>query len=255
MNKTALITGASSGLGYEFAKVYAENGYNLVIVARREARLFDIKKELEEKYHHNVWVFACDLSKLDAAYEVFNFTLEHQFDIEVLINNAGFGDYGNFAEYDREKQDQLLQVNIVTLVQLTRYFLPQMIKRNSGQIINMSSVAAFCAGPKMSLYYASKAFVLSFTEAIAEELKNSKVHVLALCPGPTATEFDQAAGMKNSKMFTFFKPQSAKEVALSGYIACQNGKVLKYCGITKPMNILTRLMPRSITRKFSQRIN
>ena len=217
--RTALITGASSGLGLEFARLLAGKGYNLVITARREGILYRLKSELESEYHNHVDVFACDLSDKDAAYEVFNYTLEKNIQIDILINNAGFGDFGNFWTVDQQKQSALLQVNIVALVQLTRLFMPGMIDRHYGKILNMSSVASFCAGPKMSLYYASKEFVRSFSEAIAEETKGTGVSVTALCPGPTATGFEQAAEMKNSKMFTFFKPASAKEVAVAGYRA------------------------------------
>lgn len=166
--KTALITGASRGLGYEFAHIYAQHGYDIVVVARSAGKLYQLKAELESRYHMKVWVFAQDLSKPDAAYEIFDFTMENDIDIEILVNNAGFGDYGNFTEFDMQKQHELLQVNIMALVELTRYFLPLMLRRKSGRVINLSSVAAFCAGPKMSLYYASKAFVRSFSEAVAE---------------------------------------------------------------------------------------
>jgi len=254
--KTALITGASGGLGLEFSKIYAQNGYDLVLVARNEAKLYQIKKDLETDNNIKVFVFAQDLSKQDAAFEVFNYTQENNLRIDILVNNAGFGDFGTFAEYDMDRQQELLQVNIIALVQLTRYFLPPMIKRGSGSVINMSSVAAFCAGPKMSLYYASKVFVRSFSEAVAEECKGTGVSVLGFCPGPTATGFEKAAGMKESKMFTFFKPKTAEKVALAGYRASCKGKVLKYYGLSvKMMNIVSRLLPRSVSRKFAKKIN
>lgn len=254
--KTALITGASGGIGKEMAAIYAKKGYDLVLVARTESKLYRIKQELEEKYGHHVFIFVCDLSEKDAAYEVFNFTLENNIDVDVLVNNAGFGDFGHFAEVDWQRQYNLIQVNIVAMLQLTRYFLPVMIARGSGRIMNMSSVAAFCAGPKMSLYYASKAFVRSFSEAIAEEVKGTGVTVTAICPGPTATGFEKAADMKNSKMFTAFKPAKASDVAKAAVRACQKGKVLLYHGLsTKLMNIGARLVPRSVSRKFAAKIN
>lgn len=168
MSQTALITGASSGLGMEFAKIFSREGYDLVIVARREGALYKLRLQLETEYHNHVEVFACDLSEEDAAYEIFNFTLEKNIQVDVLVNNAGFGDFGNFWTVDSQRQRDLLQVNIVSLVQLTRYFMPGMTERHYGKILNLSSVASFCAGPKMSLYYASKEFVRSFSEAIAE---------------------------------------------------------------------------------------
>lgn len=256
MSQTALITGASSGLGLEFAKIFSREGYDLVIVARREGILYKLRSQLETEYHNHVEVFACDLSEENAAYEIFNFTLEKNIQVDVLVNNAGFGDFGNFWTVDSQRQRDLLQVNIVSLVQLTRYFMPGMTERHYGKILNLSSVASFCAGPKMSLYYASKEFVRSFSEAIAEEAKGTGVSVTALCPGPTATGFEKAAEMKNSKMFTFFHPDTAKEVAEAGYKAMMQKKVLRYYGIsTKLMNIGARIAPRSISRKFAKKIN
>lgn len=256
MSQTALITGASSGLGLEFAKIFSREGYDLVIVARREGILYKLRSQLETEYHNHVEVFACDLSEEGAAYEIFNFTLEKNIQVDVLVNNAGFGDFGNFWTVDSQRQRALLQVNIVSLVQLTRYFMPGMTERHYGKILNLSSVASFCAGPKMSLYYASKEFVRNFSEAIAEEAKGTGVSVTALCPGPTATGFEKAAEMKNSKMFTFFHPATPKEVAEAGYKAMMQKKVLRYYGIsTKLMNIGARIAPRSISRKFAGKIN
>ncbi len=180
----------------EFARIYAREGYDLVVIARSEGKLYRLKSELEAQYGCHVWVFAQDLSQPDAAYEVFNYTLEQSITIDVLVNNAGFGDFGNFWEVDAQRQTDLLQVNIVALVQLTRYFLPGMVERRCGSVLNLSSVAAFSAGPRMCLYYASKEFVRSFSEAIAEEVRGTGVTVTALCPGPTATGFEQAAQMK-----------------------------------------------------------
>lgn len=203
MSQTALITGASGGLGLEFAKIFSREGYDLLIIARREGILYKLKSELESQYRNHVEVFACDLSKADAAYEVFNYTLEKNIQIDVLVNNA-----------------------------------------------------AFCAGPKMSLYYASKEFVRSFSEAVAEETEGTGVSVTALCPGPTATGFEKAAEMKDSKMFTFFRPADAKAVAETGYKAMMKNKILLYYGAsTKLMNIGARILPRSISRKFAGKIN
>lgn len=153
MRKTVLITGASGGLGLEFARIYAREGFDLVVVARSEGKLYKLKSELETQYDCHVWVLAQDLSQPDAAYEVFNYTLEKNITIDALVNNAGFGDFGNFWEVDAQRQTDLLQVNIMTLVQLTRYFLPGMVERRHGSVLNLSSVAAFSAGPRMCLYY------------------------------------------------------------------------------------------------------
>lgn len=256
MRKTVLITGASGGLGLEFARIYAREGFDLVVVARSEGKLYKLKSELETQYDCHVWVLAQDLSQPDAAYEVFNYTLEKNITIDALVNNAGFGDFGNFWEVDAQRQTDLLQVNIMTLVQLTRYFLPGMVERRHGSALNLSSVAAFSAGPRMCLYYASKEFVRSFSEAVAEEVRSTGVTVTALCPGPTATGFEQAAQMKNSHMFSMFKPASAAAVAEAGFRAAQKGKTLRYCGWpTHTVSIAARLLPRSVCRRFMMKVN
>ena len=256
MRKTALITGASSGLGREFAGIYAREGYDLVVVARSEGKLYKLKSELEAQYGCHVWVFAQDLSQPDAAYEIFNYTLEQKIIIDALVNNAGFGDFGNFWEVDPGRQTDLLQVNIVALVQLTRLILPGMVERGSGRVLNLSSVAAFSAGPRMCLYYASKEFVRSFSEAVAEEVRGTGVSVTALCPGPTATGFEQAAQMENSHMFSMFKPASAAAVAEAGFRAAEKGQTLCYHGLlTHAVNIAARLLPRSVCRKFMMKVN
>lgn len=185
-----------------------------------------------------------------------NYTLEKNITIDALVNNAGFGDFGNFWEVDAQRQTDLLQVNIMTLVQLTRYFLPGMVERRHGSVLNLSSVAAFSAGPRMCLYYASKEFVRSFSEAVAEEVRSTGVTVTALCPGPTATGFEQAAQMKNSHMFSMFKPASAAAVAEAGFRAAQKGKTLRYCGWpTHTVSIAARLLPRSVCRRFMMKVN
>lgn len=256
MNKTALITGASGGLGAEFARIYAREGYDLVVVARTEAKLAELKSELESRYGRRVRVLAIDLARPDAALEIFKYTQEQGVIVDALVNNAGFGDFGNFWEVDAQRQTDLLQVNITALVQLTRYFLPSMVERGRGCVLNLSSVAAFSAGPRMCLYYASKEFVRSFSEAVAEELRGTGVTVTALCPGPTSTGFEKAAQMKNSHMFTMFKPASAKAVAEAGYKAAARGKPLRYYGLpTNAVNIAARLLPRSVCRKFMMKVN
>ena len=254
-NKTALVTGASGGLGVEFARLLAKKHYDLLLVARNEGKLNDIKNELEKEYGITAWVCPCDLSRVDAALDVFEFTQVHDLEIDVLINNAGFGDSGKFAECSWKKQYEMVQVDITALMQLTHCFLSGMIERKHGRILNLSSVAAFCAGPGMSVYYASKAFVRSFSEAVAEEVKGTGVTVTALCPGPTATGFEAAADMGNgSNMFK--KTAKPEDVAKAGIRALRLGKVLCYQGaFTKWMGFLSRIVPRSITRKYAKRMN
>lgn len=249
--KTALITGASGGLGLEFAKLCAEDGDDLVLVARSEGKLFTIKNELEQKYGVTAYVCAADLSKTDAALDVYDYTLEQGLDIDILINNAGFGDAGCFAEREWQKQYDMVQVNIAALMQLTHCYLKDMIDRGYGRILNLSSVAAFSAGPEMSVYYASKAFVRSFSEAIAEEVKGTGVKVTALCPGPTSTGFEKAASMGTGSAM-FRRSASAADVAKAGINAMKKGKVLCYhSAFTKMASLGERLMPRCITRKFA----
>ena len=253
--KTALVTGASGGLGLEFARLLAKEKCDLVLVARNEGKLNGIKGELEGEHGITAWVCPCDLSRVDAALEVFRFTQAHDLEIDVLINNAGFGDSGSFAECDWQKQYDMVQVDITALMQLTRCFLPGMIRRGRGWILNLSSVAAFCAGPGMSVYYAAKAFVRSFSEAVAEEVRGTGVTVTALCPGPTATGFEAAADMgSGSKMFR--RAARPEDVAKAGLRALRLGKALCYQGtFTKCMSFLSRLAPRSVTRKYAGKMD
>ena len=250
MKKTALITGASGGLGLEFAKLCAADGYDLVIVARSEGKLFSIKNELEGRHPITVHVCAADLSKLDAALDVIDFTLEHDIQIDILINNAGFGSFGRFIDLEWQSQYEMAQVNMVAVMQLTHFFLKQMDLRGSGKIMNISSAASLGAGPNMSIYYASKAFVRSFSEAMAEEVRGSGVTITAFCPGPTATGFEKAAKASNTAMFK--GAADAAQTAKIGYQTMKKGKVLCfYNWYAKLMNIGSHIMPRAIARKYA----
>ncbi len=251
----ALITGASGGLGLEFAKLCAEDGYDVVLVARNENKLNQIKVDLESQYKITAYVCPADLSAVDAAETVYQYTEEQKLNIEILINNAGFGDAGAFHERDWKKQYEMVQVNIVALMQLTHLYTPGMISRKRGRIMNLSSVAAFCAGPYMSIYYASKEFVRSFSEAVAEEVRGTGVTVTALCPGPTATGFEKAADM-GDKSAMFRKAASASEVAKTGYRAMKRGKTLCYVGgYTKLMSFGTRFVSRKFARRYAVKMN
>lgn len=224
--KTVLITGASSGIGYEFAKIYAENGYNLVVVARNEDKLEVLKKEILEKISKNVkiTVIEADLSQENAAERLYNQIKSNNLKIDTLVNNAGIGIYGKFSEFDEEmmkKNDAMINLNIKAVVELTRLFLADMMKAGNGEILNVSSIAAFMPGPLMSTYYASKAFIQSFTEAIREELRDDicgkNIKISALCPGPTATEFEKSSNLEKSSLFERMKVMIAKKVAEIGY--------------------------------------
>ena len=198
MKNVALITGASGGLGECFAELFARDGYNLILVARNEEKLNRVKERMNREYNVSAEIFVCDLSDTDAADKVYAFAAEKEAEIAALVNNAGFGDFGEFHRADPEKLTAMVQVNDMTLMRLTRLILPQMTQRKSGKILNVASVAAFAPGALMSVYYASKAFVLSLSEGLSVELKKYGVTVTALCPGPTKTGFESAAALGES---------------------------------------------------------
>lgn len=251
MNETVLITGASSGIGMEFAKIFAREGNNLVLVARNEGKLLSIKNELETAYGVQVDVFVKDLSEKDSAYDIFDFTVEQKIEIDILVNNAGFGDFGAFQNCDWQKQYDMVQVNMLALMQLTRFFLKPMVKNKKGKILNIASTAAFQPGPMMSVYYASKAFVLSFTESLSVELKNSGISLMAFCPGPTKTGFEDKAELQESGLFKHLKNATPKEVAEYGYQQLLKGKVVVIHGWTnKSLAFLAKIMPRKLVRNF-----
>jgi short-subunit dehydrogenase len=250
---TALITGASNGIGLELAKFHALKGGDLVLVARNKSKLDELKTELEKKYKISVCTIGKDLSDAKSAQEVYDQTTRQNIQVDYLINNAGFGDFGMFAESDLEKQLQMINVNITALTGLTHLYLTGMIKRRSGKILNVASTAAFQPGPTMAVYYATKAYVLHFSEAIANELKDSGVTVTALCPGATESGFQSAAEMQESKLVKGKKLPSAKEVALYGYKAMMNNRTVAIHGI---MNYLmansVRFAPRSMIVKVAR---
>ncbi|MGJ3249389.1 MAG: SDR family NAD(P)-dependent oxidoreductase [Elainellaceae cyanobacterium] len=208
--KTALITGASSGIGAAFASELAGRGVDLVLVARSGDRLEAIASDLQDRFNIRVDVLSKDLSQPDAASEIFDATQQWGLTIDLLINNAGFGDYGPFSDRDRQRQLDMVKVNIVATVDLTHLFLPGMRQQAEGSIINVSSIAAFQPMPYLSVYGASKAFVLSFSEALWAENKPYGIRVLALCPGPTETQFFDRAQFPKS--FTQTVPQRVASV-------------------------------------------
>ncbi len=212
--ETVLITGASSGIGREFSKLFAEKGYRLVITARREKNLAELKKMYPE---NNVEVIPCDLGSEAGAEYLYNEVKKRSIKVDILINNAGFGLFGEFYETDIEKEKKMIDLNVKALVELSKYFLQEMLERNSGRILNVASIAAFQPGPYMSVYYASKAFVLSFSEALRNEVRNTGVCISVLCPGPVETEFEKSSELTKSKLFSKLKPLTAEKVAYAGY--------------------------------------
>jgi len=255
MENTALITGASNGIGLELAKIFASKGANLVLVARSKSKLDDLKSELESKYKVNVLVIAKDLSAANSAQEVYEETTQKGIPIDYLINNAGFGDFGMFAETDWNKELQMINLNITTLTQFTKLYLQDMLKRSSGRIMNVASTAAFQSGPTMAIYCATKAYVLSFSEAISNEVSDKGVTVTALCPGATESGFQAAAAMDESELFKGKKLPTSKEVAEYGYQSMMKGKTVAIHGM---MNYImansVRFTPRALVVKIARKI-
>ena len=224
MKKLSLITGASSGIGKELARIHASKNGDLILVARRIEELEKLKLELEEQFKIKVWVFEQDLTVKNAAANVYNFAKNNNLEIDYLFNNAGFGGHGFFVDRPIEKDLEMISLNVSALVELSHLFLQDMKKRKSGKILNTASTAGFLPGPLQATYFATKAFVVSFSEALAHELKPHNISVTALCPGPVKTEFEKTAGMKGGNLFE--KAASAKSTAEKGYRAMEKGKVI-----------------------------
>lgn len=256
MKHRALITGASGGIGLELSKIFAEKGNDLILVARNEAKLSNLKEELEKEYGISAEIIAKDLTKKNAAEELFRETEMKNLASDILVNNAGFGSFGPFLDSDIKRQHDMIALNITALTELAYLYGNKMRRAGGGKILNVASVAAFGAGPYMSVYYATKAFVLSFSEALAEELKKDGVTVTAICPGPTATGFAAAANLEKSNLFKLFGASPAKEVAEIAYKALMEGKIMESCGIlAKFVNISSRLVPRNIFAKLAAMAN
>ena len=248
MKKTALITGATSGLGYEFVQLLAKEQYNLIVVARNEEKLLSIKSEFPLL---NVTTIPMDLSKPSSVRKMVEEIKEKGLQVDVLINNAGFGLLGKFDELNVEKQLEMIQLNISALTELTHAFLPQMKKQKFGQIMNVASTAAFQPGPMMAVYYATKAYVLSFSEALVEELAGTGVTVTTLCPGATKTNFGSVANVEKTKMFS--NAMDATTVAALGYNGMKNGKrVVITGGSNKIGATAAKFLPRSTAAKIAK---
>ena len=255
INKTALVTGASTGIGNELSRLLAQDGYNLVLIARNEEKLKKLSTELEEKYNIFAKVIVKDLSSPNSPQEIFKETQEQELNISVLINNAGYGSFGEFLDLQIENEINMLQVNILSLTNLTYLYGKEMIKMGSGKILNVSSTAAFQPGPLMTVYYASKAYVLHFSEALANELKNKNITVTTLCPGPTKTNFQQRAEMLESKLVNGKRIMNAALVAAGGYKGMKAGRTLVIPGIqNKMLSIGVKLLPRGIVTRFVRSI-
>jgi short-subunit dehydrogenase len=255
MKNTALITGASNGIGLELAKIHASKGGDLVLVARNKSKLDELKIELENQFKITVYTIGKDLSETNAAQDIYNETNKQNIQIDYLINNAGFGDFGMFAESDWNKELKMINLNITSLTNFTKLYLQDMVKRRSGKIMNVASTAAFQSGPTMAVYCATKAFVLSFSEAVSNEVSNKGITITSLCPGATETGFQAAGGMEESELFKGKKLPAAKEVAEYGYAAMMKGKVVAIHGIMNYiMSNSIRFIPRAMVLKVSRKI-
>ena len=255
MKNTALITGASNGIGLELAKIFASKGCDLVLVARSSDKLAELKVAIEKQYKVTVYIITKDLSSIQAAQEVYDETHTQAIQVDYLVNNAGFGDFGMFAETNWEKEQQMIQLNITTLTLITKLYLQDMVQRGSGKIMNVASTAAFQSGPTMAVYCATKAYVLSFTEAVSNEVSGSGITLTALCPGATETGFQAAGGLDESSLFKGKTLPSAQEVAAFGYRAMMQGKVVAIHGwMNYIMSNSIRFFPRSLVLKISRKV-
>lgn len=255
MNKTALITGASKGIGRELATLFAENRCNLVLVARSESELKQLKEELENKFAVSVRLLVKDLSLPDAAQELFDEIKEREIDPDYLVNNAGFGDYGVFADTSWERYEKMISLNVTTLTHLTHLYATDWRGRKKGRILNISSTAAFQPGPMMAVYFATKAFVLHLSEAIGDELKKEHITVTTLCPGPTDTHFGEESKMNASQLVKNVKIAAPREVALLGFNAMMKGKpVVIHGAINTVAPFAIRFMPRKWVTRLSAKV-
>jgi len=252
--KTALITGASGGIGYELARLFARDAYNLVLVARSEDKLAEIKRDWEKRHGIKVTVITKDLSEPMSPQELFDEVAREGIEVDALVNNAGFTVYGKFIETELQKELEMMQVNMVTLTHLTKLFLPGMVRRGSGRIMNVASTAAYLPGPLMAVYYATKAYVLSFSEALSSELEGTGVTVTALCPGITETGFQKRGNMEESKLVAGRSGMDARTVARIGYKGFMEGKPIVVTGLRNLLVVqATRFTPRALMRRSVKR--
>jgi short-subunit dehydrogenase len=255
MKNTALVTGASSGIGLELARLFAGDRYDLVLVARSEGRLREIGEQLETAHGIAATVVASDLSKPNAASDIVEALRAASIEIDVLVNNAGFGLSGAFIDNGPRTQLDMLQVNVVSLTELTRLLLPPMVARRSGRILNVASTAAFAPGPMAAVYGATKAYVLSLSEAIGEELRHSGVTVTALCPGPTRSGFSVAAGAGSTRLYGKQKPMNSADVARAGYEGLNKGRRVVVTGLRNKLLVQSaRMSPRRVVTMVGRRL-
>lgn len=249
MEGYALVTGATSGIGLELALNFARDHINLVLVARTEEKLLEIREKIEKVYDVKVVTITKDLTDEKAPMEIYNELKERRIRVDFLINNAGFGSFGRLKDTDLETEKDLVKLNVLSLLQMNKLFVPGMAERHFGYVMNVASLAAFMPGPVMANYYASKAYVLSLSEAMHEELRKEGVKVSALCPGPVKTGFQERAKMQKTDSAKAFIME-AKKVADIGYLGLWRGKAIVVPGaFEKAVPILTKIFPRFLIRK------
>lgn len=250
-----IITGGTEGIGLELAKLFARDNHNLIIVARNQKKLEKVKNEFEQKYKVSIEVISIDMSVDKYCEKIIRIVEEKNLTVDNLINNAGIGSFGFFNEAEEGVEEQLININIIALTNLTKYFLKKMIKRGCGGIMNVASTAAFVGGPKMAMYYSSKAYVLSLTEALHEETKGLGVRVSCLCPGPVKTSFQEKSGIKKSENAKKYL-MSAEVVAKEAYLGFLKGKAIIIPGFKNKLLVLgNKLISRSLSRKIILKSN
>lgn len=253
--KYTLITGGTEGIGFELAKLYGRDKENLILIARDEKKLEEKKAFLESKYNIEVLILSTDLSVDTSCEKIIKFVDEKNIIVDKLINNAGIGSFGEFHCGKEGFEEKIIGINIISLTNLTKHFLKEMVERKAGGILNVASTAAFAGGPKMAMYYSTKAYVLSLTEAIHDEVKDYGVKVSCLCPGPVKTSFQSKAGIKKSEGAKKYL-MSAEDVAKEGYKKFEKNKAIIIPGFkNKVLVIGNKLIPRALSRKIVQLTN
>lgn len=254
MGNHALITGASSGIGKELAKVFAQNNYDLVLVSQNQERLEAVANELRANYSIDIRIIAKNLVSYDSAKEIYEQVSSDGIEITALVNDAGMGIGGKFTDISLERQIDIVKLNIEALISLTHMFLQPMLKQNKGEILNVGSIAGFEPGPLLAVYHASKAFVISFSQSLAEELKDTDIQISCLCPGATDTNFFKRAGIENTKVLKSDKLADPAVVAQEGFNALMNGNtIFVHSAKNKTFTFLRRVTPFSLQTKLNKK--
>ena len=248
--KYTLITGGSEGIGYELAKLFSKDGHNVIIVARNETKLLKVKRELEEKDKNKVKTISLDFTVEKSCEELIDIVDKKNFVVDNLINNVGIGSFGDFCDAEEGFEDRIIDINIRTVTILTKYYMKQMLSRGSGNILNVASTASFVAGPRMAMYYSTKAYVLSLTEALYEEARGTGVYIGCLCPGPVKTTFQEKAGIKKAESAKKYL-MDASDVAQKAYAGFNKKKAIIIPGFKNKLAVFGgKIAPRSISRKI-----